>query len=105
MKKNVCFASNFWEVIQGKLRNPFQSSKISTVLHELDGFPHATALSLKIGYYTMRLDLDTSKTLYHHPSLGPVLPQELTVEMAGSPDYSKEIVGANGILRRCMSSP
>ncbi len=32
-----------------------------------------------------------------------ILPQELTIEMTGSPD--NHIVGANGIPRRCMSSP
>ncbi len=31
-----------------------------------------------------------------------ILPQELTMERAGSPD--KQIVGANGIRRECMSS-
>jgi hypothetical protein len=31
--------------------------------------------------------------MYHHPSLGPVLPQKLTMEMAGSPD--NQIVGTN----------
>jgi hypothetical protein len=37
-------------------------------------------------------------------SLGAsILPQELTMETAGSPD--NHIVGANGISRRCMSSP
>jgi hypothetical protein len=35
--------------------------------------------------------------------LGPVLPQELTIETAGSPD--NHIVRANGIPRRGMISP
>ncbi len=44
-----------------------------------------------------------------HPKVGPSfflgldLPQEPTIKMAGSPD--DYIVGANGIPRRCMSSP
>jgi hypothetical protein len=42
------------------------------------------------------------QSLYHHPFLGLDLPQELSMEMTGSPD--DYIVGASGILRRGLSS-
>jgi hypothetical protein len=34
---------------------------MSTVLHELEEFSYETALDLKMGYYTIRLDQDASK--------------------------------------------
>jgi hypothetical protein len=43
------------------VRKPFPIPKISTVLHELEGFTFATALDLNMGYYTISLDLDASK--------------------------------------------
>eukprot|EP00804_Cyclotella_cryptica_P002117 CCRYP_006534-RA/>CCRYP_006534-RA protein AED:0.59 eAED:0.48 QI:0/0/0/1/0/0/2/0/122 len=40
---------------------PFPLPKISTVLQELEGFTYATTLDLNMGYYTIRLDPDSSK--------------------------------------------
>ena len=53
--------SDFKEVYKRIVRNPFPIPKISTVLQELKGFTYATALDLNMGYYTIRLDPDSSK--------------------------------------------
>ncbi len=65
---------------------------------------HVTALDLTLGYYTIKIGSRHIQNLCHQPSfLGPVQPQELTMETTDSPD--KQIVGANGIPRGCMSLP
>jgi hypothetical protein len=56
-----CLLSDFWEVNKRLVRKPFLIPKISTVLQEIEGFCFATALDLNMGYYTIRLDPDTSK--------------------------------------------
>ena len=53
--------SDFREVNKRIVRNLFPIPKISTVLQELEGFTYATALDLNMGYYTIRLDPDSSK--------------------------------------------
>ena len=62
-KKNkiVCFLSDFWEVNKRIVRIPFPIPKLSMVLQELKRFTYATALDLNMGYYTIRLDPDSSK--------------------------------------------
>ena len=68
---NICYTkkdntvrvvSNFREVNKRVLRKPFPIPKISTVLQELEGITYATALDLNMGYHTIRLDPDASKT-------------------------------------------
>jgi hypothetical protein len=59
--KTVCFISDFGEVNKRLVRKPFPIQKISTILQEIEGFSYATALDLNMGYYTIRLDPDTSK--------------------------------------------
>jgi hypothetical protein len=60
--KTICFLSNAWEVNKRLVRKPFPIPKISMVLQELEGFTFATALDLNMGYYTIRLDPDASKS-------------------------------------------
>ena len=62
-KKNntVRFLTDFRELNKRLVRKPFPIPKISTVLHELEGFTYATALDLNMGYYTIRLDPDASR--------------------------------------------
>jgi hypothetical protein len=57
----IWVVSDFREINKWIVRNPFPIPKISTVLQELEGFTHATALDLNMGYYTIRLDPDESK--------------------------------------------
>ena len=58
----VKVVSNFREINKRIVRKLFVIPKISTVLQELKGFTYATALDLNMGYYTIRLDPDVSKT-------------------------------------------
>ncbi len=62
-KKNrtVHFLGNIWEVNKRLIKKPFPIPKLSTILQQLEGFTFATALDLKMGYYTIRLDPDASK--------------------------------------------
>ncbi len=53
--------SDFREVNKQIVRNLFPIPKINTVLQELEGFTYATALDLNMGFYTIRLDPDSSK--------------------------------------------
>ncbi len=59
-----CFLSDFKEVNKRIVRKPFLLPKISTVMQELEGFTFATALDLHLGYYTIRLDPDSSAPLF-----------------------------------------
>jgi hypothetical protein len=60
--KTVHFLSDFWEVNKRLVRKSFPIPKISTVLQEIEGFSYAIALDLNMGYYTIRLDPDASKS-------------------------------------------
>ena len=62
-KKNmtVRFISDFRELNKRIKRKPFPIPKISQTLLELEGFQYATALDLNMGYYTLRLDPDSTK--------------------------------------------
>ncbi len=53
--------SDFRELNKCIVRKPYPIPKISMILQELEGFTHATALDLNIGYYTIRLDQTVSK--------------------------------------------
>ncbi len=65
---------------------------------------YATALDLNLGYNTIKIGLRRIQNLCHQSSLlGPVQPQELTMEATDSPD--KQFGRANGIPRRCMRFP
>jgi hypothetical protein len=87
-KKNriVCFLSNFWEVNKRLIGKPFPIPKISTVLQELDGFTFAMALDLNMGYYTIRLDPDASRTFTIIFLWGKYSCKRLPMGIAGSPD-------------------
>jgi hypothetical protein len=53
--------TDFKEVNKRLVRKPFPIPKIGTVLKELEGFTYTTTLDLNMGYYTIRLDPDSSK--------------------------------------------
>ncbi len=72
------------------MRKPFSITKISTVLQELKGFTFATALYLNVGYYTIRLDPDASKTCTIIFPWGKYSYMQLTMDIAGSPDIFQE---------------
>jgi hypothetical protein len=53
--------SDFRELNKRIVRKPYPIPKISIILQELEGFTHATALDLNMGYYTIRLGPTVSK--------------------------------------------
>jgi hypothetical protein len=76
---------------------------MSTELHELTSLMQQLSIS-NWDDYTIKIGLRCVQNLCHQSSfLGPVQPQELTMETTDSPD--KQIVRANGIPRGCMSFP
>ncbi len=88
-KKNntIRFLSDFWEVNKRLVRKLFPIPKISPVLQELEGFTFATALDLNMGYYTIRLDPDASKTCTLIFPGGKYSYKRLPMGIAGSPDF------------------
>jgi hypothetical protein len=96
----------FWQFLGGNkwlVRKPFSIPKNEHGI-AWDNKSYATALDLNLGYYTIKIGLRCIQNLYHQSSfLGPIQPQELTIETTDSPD--KQIVGANRIPRGCMSFP
>ena len=87
-KKNgtVRFLTDFRELNKRLVRKPFPLPKISTVLQELEGFTFATALDLNMGYYTIRLDPDASRTCTIIFPWGKYSYKRLPMGVAGSPD-------------------
>jgi hypothetical protein len=55
-------------------------------LQELEGFSYATALDLNMGYYTIRLDSDSSKICTIIFPWGKYSYKRLPMGIAGSPD-------------------
>ena len=84
--QTVRFLSDFREVNKRIVRKPFPLPKISTVLQELEGFTFATALDLNMGYYTIRLDPDSSKICTIIFPWGKYSYLRLPMGIAGSPD-------------------
>ena len=68
------------------MQKPFPLPKISTVLQELEGFTYATTLDLNMGYYTIRLDPDSSKICTLIFPWGKYSYLRLPMGIAGSPD-------------------
>ena len=82
----VRFISDFRELNKRIVRKPFPLPKISTVLQELEGFTFATALDLNMGYYTIRLDPESSKICTIIFPWGKYSYQRLPMGVATSPD-------------------
>ena len=82
----VRFLTDFREVNKRLVRKPFPLPKISTVLQELEGFTYATTLDLNMGYYTIRLDPDSSKICTLIFPWGKYSYLRLPMGIAGSPD-------------------
>ena len=68
------------------MQKPFPLHKNSTVLQELEGFTLAMALDLNMGYYTIRLDPDSSKICTIIFPWGKYSYLRLPMGIAGSPD-------------------
>ncbi len=86
----VHMVTYFREVNKWLVRKLFPISKISTVLQELGGFTYATTLDMNMGYYTIRLDLDSSKICTLIFPLCKYSYLWLPRGIAGSPDIFQE---------------
>ena len=78
--------SDLREINKRIVRKLFPMPKISTVLQDLEGFTHATALDLNMGYYMRRLDPDASKICTIILPLGKYSYLQLPMGIACSPD-------------------
>ena len=78
--------TDFREVNKRLVRKPFPIPKISTVQQELKGFTYGTTLDLNMGYYTIRLDPDSSKICTLIFPWGKYSYLRLPMGIAGSPD-------------------
>ena len=59
--KTVRFLSDFRELNKALVRRPFPLPKISDMLQQMEGFTFASAIDLNMGYYHLKLDLETMK--------------------------------------------
>ncbi len=82
----VRMITDFREVNKRLVRKPFPIPKISTVLQELEGFTYATTLDLNMGYYTIRLDSNSSKICTLIFPWGKYSYPQLPMGVAGPPD-------------------
>jgi hypothetical protein len=103
--QTVHFLSDFWEVNKRLVRKPFPIPKISTVLQEIEGFSYATALDLNMGYYTIRLDPDTTKICTIIFPWGKYSYKRLPMVLQVLQTFSKKDVGADQNHGVCKSLP
>jgi hypothetical protein len=82
----VCTISDFSELYKRIVRKPYTIPKISMMLQELEGFTYATALDLKMGYYTIRLDPRVSKMCTNNFPWGKYSYKRLPMGFGGSAD-------------------
>ena len=59
--RTVRFLSDFRELNKALVRRPFPLPKISDMLQQMEGFTFATAIDLNMGYYHLKLDVETMK--------------------------------------------
>merc|ERR1712115_31318 len=57
----IRFITDFREINKRVKRNPFPLPKIQDMLLKLEGFMYATSLDLNMGYYHIKLDIDSRK--------------------------------------------
>ena len=82
--QTVRFLSDFREVNKRIICTPYPIPKISSILQEMEGFTFATALDLNMGYYTIRLNLDTQKICTIIPPWGKYLYLRLPMGISGA---------------------
>ena len=57
----VRFLSDFRQLNKAMVRRPFPLPKVSDMLQQMEGFTYASAIDLNMGYYHLKLDLETMK--------------------------------------------
>ena len=90
----VRFISDFRQLNALLKRKPWPLPKIVESLQELEGFTYASQLDLNMGYYTIRLDPDSSKICTIILPWGKFSYQRLPMGVAGSPDIFQEKMSA-----------
>ena len=90
LNKQVRFISNFRELNKRLVRKPWPLPKITDTLQELEGFTFASQLDLNMGYYTIRLDPDSSRICTIILPWGKYSYLRLPMGVAGSPDIFQE---------------
>ena len=88
--QTVRFITDFRELNKRLKRKPWPLPKITETLQELEGFTFASQLDLNMGYYTIRLDPDSSKICTIILPWGKYSYQRLPMGVAGSPDIFQE---------------
>ena len=88
--QTVRFISDFRELNKRLVRKPWPLPKITETLQELEGFTYASQLDLNMGYYTIRLDPDSSRICTIIVPWGKYSYQRLPMGVAGSPDIFQE---------------
>ena len=59
--RTVRFLTDFRELNKALVRRPFPLPKISDMLQQMEGFTFASAIDLNMGYYHLKLDVETMK--------------------------------------------
>ena len=90
IEPNSSFISDFRELNKLLRRKPWPLPKIVETLQELSGFTYVSQLDLNMGYYTIRLDADSSKICTIILPWGKYSYQRLPMGVAGSPDIFQE---------------
>ena len=88
--KTVRFLSNFRELNKRIKRYPFPIPNIQDLLLKLEGFTHATALDLNMGYYHIELCPDSKKLCTIVLPWGKYEYQKLPMGLSNSPDIFQE---------------
>ena len=88
--QTVRFISDFRELNKLLKRKPWPLPKIMETLQQLEGFTYVSQLDLNMGYYTIRLDADSSKICTIILPWGKYSYQRLPMGVAGSPDIFQE---------------
>ena len=84
------FISDFCKLNKVLKHKPWPLPKIVETLQELEGFTYASQLDLNMGYYTIRLDPDSSKICTIILPWGKYSYQRLPMGVAGLPDIFQE---------------
>ena len=86
----VCFISDFRELNERILRQPYPMPKIQDILLRLERFSYGTTLDLNMGYYHIELS-DKSKELFTIVTQwGNYEYQRLPMGLCNSPDIFQE---------------
>ena len=82
--------SDFRKVNAQLVRKPFPIPKITDIMQQLEGFSHASALDLNMGYYTIRLDKSSQRICTIVTPWGKYQYQRLPMGVMCAPDIFQD---------------